>query len=770
MMKRAGRFHGLRALGLVVTGALLAAAGLNVRNRVVEANQANAARGLVQQIVNADTARAPDIIRTIKPSDRRWTDPELRRIVAGAAENSKEQFHASLALLPVEPGQAEYLYRRLLTADPHELPVIRKALDGHQTELVARLWAVLENTQASPDKRFCAACALAGYVPGENQQRWLSASRFITDRLLALVIKNPSDYAPLLETLRPIRLRLLASLSATFRDKRRPETERSFATNILNDYASDQPAVLADLLMDAGDKGYSAFFSIAQGHAGTAMRLFQEEIAKKPAFAWDEQAKDKLAERQARAAVALVRMGKVDEVLPTLVHSPDPRLRSFIVNWLNTLGADPGLLAAQLIRLEATHAAGASFSPRPAERGEGGRRPGEGSSAPAKASTGSEPPGPFQPQLMDATLFHPEASIRRALILALGTYSPEALSPGEREPLIIRLLDLYTNDPDAGIHGAAECTLRQWNEQSKLKAADAELIKLKERGNRRWLVNSQRQTFALIEGPVEFTMGSLPAEPDRESDEVTHRSRIPRRFAIAAKEVSVSQYQEFSRENPLFGLERSYLDKYSPDPDGPMIAVSWFGAVAYCNWLSKKEGLPEDEWCYPRNAKDEYDQEMTIPADVLKCKGYRLPTEAEWEYGCRAGAVTSRYYGLSLGLLAKYARHAGNSAERASPAGSLLPNDLGLFDMLGNVYEWCNDRNYRYGTGGDRANTDIINILEYVDINTSLLRGGAFNNQPANVRSANRNRNLPTNRNTNYGFRPASTWRGNCPAPPESGT
>jgi len=80
----------------------------------------------------------------------------------------------------------------------------------------------------------------------------------------------------------------LASLSATFRDKQRPETERSFATNILTDYASDQPAVVADLLMDAGAKAYSAFFPIAQGHAATTIPLFQEEIAKKPAFSWSD--------------------------------------------------------------------------------------------------------------------------------------------------------------------------------------------------------------------------------------------------------------------------------------------------------------------------------------------------------------------------------------------------------------------------------------------------------------------------------------------------
>ena len=108
------------------------------------------------------------------------------------------------------------------------------------------------------------------------------------------------------------------------------------------------------------------------------------------------------------------------------------------------------------------------------------------------------------------------------------------------KPLIAKLLDLYHNDPDAGIHGAAEWTLRQWNEQAKLKDADAELSKLKDRGDRRWFVNSQGQTFAVIEGPVEFRMGSPPTEPDRiAANELPHRRIIPRRFAIAAKEVTV---------------------------------------------------------------------------------------------------------------------------------------------------------------------------------------------------------------------------------------
>ena len=101
--------------------------------------------------------------------------------------------------------------------------------------------------------------------------------------------------------------------------------------------------------------------------------------------------------------------------------------------------------------------------------------------------------------------------------------------------------------------------------------------------------------------------------------------------------------------------------------------------------------MPKDQWCYLPNEAGAYAEGMTIPADVLERTGYRLPTEAEWEYACRAGTVTSRYYGLSIDLLDAYARYQANSKEHAWSCGSLLPNDLGLFDMLGNVFEWCQD-------------------------------------------------------------------------------
>ena len=150
------------------------------------------------------------------------------------------------------------------------------------------------------------------------------------------------------------------------------------------------------------------------------------------------------------------------------------------------------------------------------------------------------------------------------------------------------------------------------------------------------------------------------------------------------------------------------MNRYSPDPGRPDDRVLLVYAAAFCNWLSEQEGLPKDQWCYLPAENGKYTTGMTIPADVLRRKGYRLPTEAEWEYACRSGTMTSRYYGLSLDLLEGYARYQVNSKEHAWACGSLRPNDLGLFDMLGNMFEWVQDEYQSYKAGQTQAISDDI--------------------------------------------------------------
>jgi formylglycine-generating enzyme required for sulfatase activity len=190
-----------------------------------------------------------------------------------------------------------------------------------------------------------------------------------------------------------------------------------------------------------------------------------------------------------------------------------------------------------------------------------------------------------------------------------------------------------------------------------------------------------------------------------------------------------------------------------------MIGFTWYIAAEYCNWLSEQEGLPRDQWCYLPREPGSSGEGMTIPANVLERSGYRLPTDAEWEYACRSGAVTSYYFGFSLELLGKYAWYLANSKEHAWSCGSLLPNDLGLFDMLGNEIEWVHDGVNRALPEKGRLFSDVINISESVNETIPrILRGGSFLFQPASVRSANRFRIQPSLRLANCGFRPARTY------------
>jgi formylglycine-generating enzyme required for sulfatase activity len=287
--------------------------------------------------------------------------------------------------------------------------------------------------------------------------------------------------------------------------------------------------------------------------------------------------------------------------------------------------------------------------------------------------------------------------------------------------------------------------LRQIDDERKGKAAEG----------RRWDVNGQGQTMVLVPGPVEFRMGSPPGEEGRRYDELPHRRRIGRSFALASKPVTVEEFRRFLEERP--DVRFDYAKEYSPGTDTPILDVTWFEAAQYCNWLSEKEGLPETEWCYPRHA--DVKEGMKPYPDYLRRKGYRLPTEAEWECACRAGAESSHSYGGGRELLPRYAWYLHNAQDRSWPVGQKRPNDWGLFDMHGNVRNWCQESAWLYqpGTGGKPAE-DEEDKRDVTDQLTRILRGASFFHNPPHARSACRHYVRPLSRSDTTGLRPARTY------------
>jgi formylglycine-generating enzyme required for sulfatase activity len=257
--------------------------------------------------------------------------------------------------------------------------------------------------------------------------------------------------------------------------------------------------------------------------------------------------------------------------------------------------------------------------------------------------------------------------------------------------------------------------------------------------------------MTIIQKPEVVQMGSPEKEKGRDAnDEPLHSMRIGRGFAIATKKVTVRQFKEFWKSRHKEELEREAIHIYSPDPDDPVLAVSWYEAAMYCNWLSEQEGIPEDQWCYPKEIKEG----MVMTAGYLSRTGYRLPTEAEWEYACRAGSTTRRPYGSADQLLGKYAWHRDGPSNQSKPVGQLKPNDLGLFDALGNTWDWCQDgwRKADSPPAEDRETPGTVNKDQ-----PRQTRGGSYANPASEVRSAGRNPNLPDYQSDPIGIRVART-------------
>lgn len=230
----------------------------------------------------------------------------------------------------------------------------------------------------------------------------------------------------------------------------------------------------------------------------------------------------------------------------------------------------------------------------------------------------------------------------------------------------------------------------------------------------RILTNSVNMTMVLIP-KGDFVMGSPKSEPDRRADEQLHKVILTKDYYLGCCEVTQAQYCKVMGVNPSHfqgdafaspTTTESAENKDFPTAELPVETVKWNDAVEFCRRLSER---PEEK--------------------ALK-RTYRLPTEAEWEYACRAGSETSYSFGDNSNLLGEYAWYVENSNGTTHRVGSKKPNNWGLFDMHGNVDEFCADTTSFFDS------SPLTDPLIELPGRAGIVRGGSWESIDFMCRSA----------------------------------
>ncbi|WP_330290691.1 nSTAND1 domain-containing NTPase [Streptomyces sp. NBC_00576] len=651
---------------------------------------------------------------------RTVVDERVRQILRGevalraGADNGlahEDIWRLQLFLAGADPVEAAWIGRNLRGIAPGELAVARQVLSPIDAELRGQLWGTLLDTEAVvPVARLHAAVLLAETATAPHDGRWSG----VAQRLAADLLEQDQLHLPAwLAALGPVVEYLLEPLTATAVDTSVRETVRETAVSVLQEVAADRGDLLARLASGGPEHAYAEVVRrLAQSPIPAVHEAAQTELRSTlrlpPPPALTETERVELGRRRVAAACTLLRFSHTDGILERLVTAPDPEFAT-------------------------------QFAHQASQR-----------EVPADTLAGL---------LAEA----PDAQARYYLMMALGQYRPEAFSDTAQFDRTERLvLDLHHADPSAGVHSAARWLDRRWNHRIDGTETPAPYDPT---GRRTWFTCAPplgpRLTFSVFR-PGNLLIGSPEDESERSSYEGPRRpTALTRSFALCDAQVTRGEFETFMAQAGRQGLPD--ISEWSDKPSEPVVAPTWYEAADFGTWLTTQ--------IVPGSAPAEFGADLDDhPVTQPGWAGFRLPTEAEWEYACRAGTTTAYSFGSDRQLIDEYAWTGANSGLKTHEAGILRPNPAGLFDIHGQCWEWCSDWYALYDSaaesdpGGPEAG------------DRRVLRGGCWNLGARYARSACRNAHIPSNRNYYITFRLALTvpepdpaWAGGLDPLPWSG-
>jgi formylglycine-generating enzyme required for sulfatase activity len=731
VMIKANRFHGTR-IGLLTSAvALLIASAISAKSWIDQLETERAQDALVTLLQSAEINRLPDELKKVSKL-RPGIDAKLEKAIEATAGDTEERLKLNLALLDSSPKALDYVASKLSDAEAKQVPMLVPALQPYADQLKDKYWSIAEEKNAK--SLLPVASALALWDPASD--RWTGVSSSVVDQL---VKENPLRLATWIETLRPAKAQLVTRLQQIVlnRGGSASRTEKDLALDMLDSYAEDFET-LHELIVLGEPKVFAKFFSRYQKFQKQALENLQQELAVKvPGFEPANEADPSrlvAIERQANAAVALLRLEDPKPVYEFLTVDRDPESLSQFIYRIRGREVSSSLLIKSFDELRAL-------------------------SAPD-----------------DATKRQQHYDRLYGMILGLGEYPLDQLPSAERDDLLNTLATMYAEHPSRTIHSAVGWLLRRWGQDESVRAVEEKELDYDATGAREWYV-IQVDFNTLLKGPIKqeegsidltapiyFTMLVYPGGEFEMGDPGQQkRKNVPGPFAVSDREVTWRQFSAVDDDTHRKSWEKQFQQQIGGrglHPDEPVFGVNWFEAVNYCRWLTESRMPGEKNQCYVKkdlSGSDFKDKGwLSFPSNTdgawewpmnPKRSGFRLLTEAEWEYVACGGMETRYSFGSSESLLAEYGWFTDNSAKWSHRTQQLRPSIAGVFDIHGNLGEWVDDW--------------------YTEGSLRVLRGGSWFAVAAHCRSAIRGRDDPSSRNHDYGFRLALSPSG-IPQSPEA--